>query len=64
MIWLWIGSRCMEYCGPERGHVLDVDVGHMRFYYTCGSDENDPDIESWKEMRVFHPIPNGWRHGL
>lgn len=58
MIWLWMNiASAWEIVGPERGHVLDVDVGREEILLTTrvGVMRTTPSIESWERDDRFPP---------
>ena len=58
MIWLWMNiASAWTIVGPERGHVLDVDVGEHEILLTTrvGVMKTTPDIASWERDARFPP---------
>ena len=58
MILLWVGlAGAWSIVGPERGHVLDVDVGSHEILLTTrvGVMKTTPDMDSWERDARFPP---------
>lgn len=58
MIWLWVNiASAWTIVGPERGHVLDVDVAEHEILLTTrvGVMKTTPSIESWERDARFPP---------
>ena len=58
MIWLWSTVAWgWNIVGPERGHVLDVDVGPKEILLTTrvGVMRTTPDVSTWARDGRFPP---------
>ena len=57
-MWLWIGlANAWNIAGPERGHVLDVDVASHEILLTTrvGVMKSTPALDSWERDARFPP---------
>ena len=57
-MWLWIGlAGAWNIVGPERGHVLDVDVGSHEILLTTrvGVMKTTPNVDRWERDARFPP---------